>query len=83
MGNDKPEETGNDKPVVIPVLGRPGFSLGCLYDLSTHVVYVRKLWDEEELQDDKLTIDPVHNTSYEIHLTNSQDDRPIGVNDIS
>ena len=73
----------NDKPVVIPVLGRPGFSLGCLYDLSTHVVYVRKLWDEEELQDDKLTIDPVHNTSYEIHLTNSQDDRPIGVNDIS
>ena len=47
---------GNDKPVVIPVLGRPGFSLGCLYDLSTHTVYVRKLWDEEELEDEKLTI---------------------------
>ena len=46
---------GNDKPVVIPVLGRPGFSLGCLYDLSTHTVYVRKLWNEEELEDEKLT----------------------------
>ena len=45
----------NDKPVVIPVLGRPGFSLGCLYDLSTHTVYVRKLWNEEELEDEKLT----------------------------
>ena len=40
---------GNDKPVVIPVLGRPGFSLGCLYDLSTHTVYVRKLWDTRVL----------------------------------
>ena len=74
---------GNDKPVVIPVLGRPGFSLGCLYDLSTHTVYVRKLWDEEELQDDKLTITALHNTKDRIHVTNSQDDRQIGVNDIS
>ena len=75
---------GNDKPVVIPVLGRPGFSLGCLYDLSTHTVYVRKLWDEEELQDDKIDITPLPGTRIpEFRVSNSQDDRPIGVNDIS
>ena len=39
----------NDKPVTIPALGRQGFSLGRLYDLSTHQIYVRKLWDEAEL----------------------------------
>ena len=66
---------GNDKPVVIPVLGRPGFSLGCLYDLSTHTVYVRKLWDEEELEDEKLTItDQTYSDQYS-KITNNQDDR--------
>ena len=65
----------NDKPVVIPVLGRPGFSLGCLYDLSTHTVYVRKLWNEEELEDEKLTIADQTYSDQSIEITNSQDDR--------
>ena len=65
----------NDKPVVIPFLGRPGFSLGCLYDLSTHTVYVRKLWNEEELEDEKLTItDQTYSDQYS-KITNNQDDR--------
>ena len=63
----------NDKPVAIPVLGRPGFSLGCLYDLSTHTVYVRKLWNEEELEDEKLTIaDQTYSNQYG-KITNGQE----------
>jgi len=65
----------NDRPVTIPALGRQGFSLGCLYDLSTHQIYARKLWDEEELADEKLTIQEYGNTSYSYYTSNSQEDR--------
>ena len=66
---------GNDRPVTIPALGRQGFSLGCLYDLSTHQIYVRKLWDEEELADDKLTIQEYNSSNFSIEVSNSQEDR--------
>ena len=55
-------EMAYDRPVTILALGRQGFSLGCLYDLSTYQIYARKLWDEEELADDKLNIQE-HGTS--------------------
>ena len=65
----------NDKPVTIPALGRQGFSLGRLYDLSTHQIYVKKLWNEAELEDDKLDIQ-THNTSnFSLEISNSQDQR--------
>ena len=66
---------GNDRPVTIPALGRQGFSLGCLYDLSTYQIYARKLWDEEELAEDKLTIQEYNSTNFSIEMSNSQDDR--------
>ena len=66
---------GNDRPVTIPALGRQGFSLGCLYDLSTHQIYPRKLWDEEELADDKLTIQEYNSSNFSIEVSNSQEDR--------
>ena len=50
-------------------------SLGCLYDLSSHQIYARKLWDEEELTDDKLTIQEYGTSSFSIEISNSQDDR--------
>ena len=65
----------NDRPVTIPALGRQGFSLGCLYDLSTHQIYARKLWDEEELTDDKLTIQEYNSSNFSIEISNSQEDR--------
>ena len=65
----------NDRPVTIPALGRQGFSLGRLYDLSTHQIYVKKLWNEAELEDDKLDIQ-THNTSnFSLGISNSQDER--------
>ena len=68
-------EMANDRPVTIPALGRQGFSLGCLYDLSTHQIYPRKLWDEEELADDKLTIQEYNSSNFSLEVSNSQDDR--------
>ena len=65
----------NDAPVTIPALGRQGFSLGCLYDLSAHQIYVQKLWDEEELQDEKLTIEEHPSSYFSIANSNSQEDR--------
>ena len=65
----------NDAPVTIPALGRQGFSLGCLYDLSAHQIYVQKLWDEEELQDEKLTIVEQPSSNFSIAISNSQEDR--------
>ena len=59
----------------IPALGRQALSLGCLYDLSSHQIYPRKLWDEEELTDDKLTIQEHGTSSFSIEISNSQDDR--------
>ena len=68
-------EMANDRPVTIPALGREGFSLGRLYDLSTHEIYVKKLWNEAELEDDKLDIQ-THNTSnFSLEISNSQDQR--------
>ena len=68
-------EMSNDKPVTIPALGRQGFSLGCLYDLSAHQIYVRKLWDEDELTDDKLTIQEQGTSDFWVEISNSQEDR--------
>ena len=65
----------NDQAVTIPALGRQGFSLGRLYDLSTHQIYPRKLWDEEELADDKLTIQEYNSSNFSIEVSNSQEDR--------
>ena len=65
----------NDKPVTIPALGRPGFSLGRLYDLSTHQIYVRKLWDEAQLTDDKLDIQEHGTSNFSIEISNSQEER--------
>ena len=65
----------NDRPVTIPALGRQGFSLGCLYDLSTHQIYARKLWDEDELADEKLTIQEHGTTNTFSKISNSQEDR--------
>merc|ERR1719458_1498418 len=61
--------------VEIPALGRPGFSLGCLYDLTTHQVSPIKLWDEEELKDDKLTTQTANSSHFEIETSNTQDQR--------
>ena len=68
-------EMANYAPVTIPALGRQGFSLGCLYDLSAHQIYVQKLWDEEELQDEKLTIVEQPSSNFSIAISNSQEDR--------
>ena len=68
-------EMANDALVTIPALGRQGFSLGCLYDLSAHQIYVQKLWDEEELQDEKLTIVEQPSSNFSIAISNSQEDR--------
>ena len=65
----------NDRPVTIPALGREGFSLGRLYDLSTHQIFIRALWDEEELTDDKLTTHPQYKSEFEVKTSNSQEDR--------
>ena len=65
----------NDKPVTIPALGRQGFSLGRLYDLSTHQIFIRALWDEEELKDEKLTIKEFNTSDFAIEISNSQEDR--------
>jgi len=64
-----------DRTVTIPALGRQALSLGCLYDLSSHQIFARKLWDEEELTDDKLTIQEHCCTNFSMDITNSQDDR--------
>ena len=66
---------GNNRPVTIPALGRQGFSLGCLYDLSRHQTYVKKLWDEAELADEKLTIQKHGTSHYEIKISNTQEQR--------
>ena len=68
-------EMANDRPVTIPALGRQGFSLGRLYDLSTHQIYVRKLWDEDELEDEKLDIQEHGTSNFSIEISNSQEDR--------
>ena len=68
-------EMANDTAVTIPALGRQGFSLGCLYDLSAHQIYARKLWDEEELAEEKLTIVEHPSSYFSIEISNSQDDR--------
>ena len=65
----------NDRPVTIPALGRQGFSLGCLYDLSAHQIYVRKLWDEAELTDNKVSITDATYSDFQIDDSNSQEDR--------
>ena len=65
----------NDRPVTIPALGRQGFSLGCLYDLSAHQIYVRKLWDEAELTDNKVSITDATYSDFQINDSNSQNDR--------
>ena len=65
----------NDRPVTIPALGRHGFSLGRLYDLSTHQIYDRKLWDEEELKDPKLDTQEQPSSNFSIAISNSQEDR--------
>ena len=65
----------NDRPVTIPALGKQGFGLGCLYDLSAHQLYVRKLWDEDELTDDKLTIQEQGTSDFLVEISNSQEDR--------
>ena len=65
----------NDGPVTIPALGRQALSLGCLYDLSSHQIYPRKLWDEEELTDDKLTIQENPSSHFSMDISNTQDDR--------
>ena len=65
----------NDRPVTIPALGRQGFSLGCLYDLSAHQIYVRKLWDEAELTDNKVSITDATYSDFQIDDSNSQNDR--------
>jgi len=65
----------NDKPVTIPALGRQGFSLGCLYDLRTHQNYVRKLWNEAELTDDKLSIQEHPKSIFSLEISNTQDQR--------
>jgi len=64
----------NYRPVTIPALGRQ-FSLGNLYDLSTHQIHTAKLWDEEELTDEKLTIQEIGSSHFSIEVSNSQDDR--------
>ena len=61
--------------VEIPALGRQGFSLGCLYDLTTHKISPIKLWDEEELEDGKLKIQKAHSSHFEIETSNTQDQR--------
>ena len=52
-----------------------GFSLGFVYDLSAHQIYVRKLWDEEELLDEKLTITEQGTSDFLVEISNSQEDR--------
>ena len=68
-------EMSDDKEVTIPALGRQGFALGCLYDLTAHQIYTRKLWDEADLEDDKLTIQEHGTSNFKIQLSNSQKDR--------
>ena len=68
-------EMSDDKEVTIPALGRQGFSLGRLYDLSTHQIYVRKLWDEDELKDSKLDIQEHGTSDFSIKISNTQEDR--------
>ena len=67
--------SGNDSPVTIHALGRQGFTLGCLYDLSKNQIYARKLWDEEELEDDKLTTQEHWTSEFSIKASNTQEDR--------
>ena len=70
MANEK-----NERTVTIPALGRHGFSLGCLYDLSSHQIDPRKLWDEDELDDDKLDVLEHGTSNFRIKISNSQEDR--------
>ena len=65
----------NKTTVEIPALGRQGFSLGCLYDLTTHQIDPRKLWDEDELDDDKLDVLEHGTSNFRIKISNSQEDR--------
>ena len=65
----------NKTTVTIPALGRQGFSLGCLYDLTTHQIDPRKLWDEDELDDDKLDVLEHGTSNFRIKISNSQEDR--------
>ena len=65
----------NDRVVTIPALGRQGFTLGCLYDLTTHQIFQQKLWDETELEDDKLTEQLQCTSHFDIEISNSQDQR--------
>ena len=65
----------NDQAVTIPALGRQGFSLGCLYDLTTHQIYQQKLWDEDDLKDDKLDIKIAESTNFDVETSNTQDER--------
>ena len=67
--------SGNDSPVTIHALGRQGFTLGCLYDLSKNQIYARKLWDEEELEDEKLTTQEHWTSEFSIKASNTQEDR--------
>ena len=70
MANEK-----NERTVTIPALGRHGFSLGCLYDLSSHQIDPRKLWDEDELKDEKLTVQTPNTSNFSLQISNSQDQR--------
>ena len=74
-GEQLQTEMSDDKEVTIPALGRQGFALGCLYDLTAHQIYTRKLWDEADLEDDKLTIQEHGTSNFKIQLSNSQKDR--------
>ena len=68
-------EMSDDKEVTIPALGRQGFALGCLYDLTAHQIYVKKLWDEAELTEDKLTVTKQGTSNFLVEISNSQEDR--------
>ena len=65
----------NERPVTIPALGRQALSLGCLYDLSTHQIFARKLWDEDELTDERLTVQQNPSSHFSIQISNTQDER--------
>jgi len=65
----------SDRTVTIPALGRQGFSLGCLYDLSTNQVDPRKLWNEDQLKDDKLDIQEHGSSTFKIAISNNQEER--------
>ena len=65
----------SDTTVTIPALGRQGFSLGCLYDLSTNQIDPRKLWNEDQLTDAKLDIQEHGTSNFAIAIANNREER--------